>query len=263
VLARLAHGKGLRVSGHVPAFMTARQFVEAGADEIQHINFLVLNFLFDQVRDTRTPARFTAVAEHAASLELGSEQVRELVALLRERGTVVDPTVSVFEDMFHKWPGHWDAGTHRLLERVPPSLRRELSSGGGGLPDVAKRAEHYRESFQRLVDFVGLLHRAGVRLVAGSDNLSGLYLARELELYVAAGIPPREVLRIATLGAAEVMKRDHEYGRVLPGYVADLIILEGDPTLLMTDVRKVRHVLKGDRLYDSAALFRSVGVRPF
>ena len=59
VIADEAHARGLRVSGHVPAFMTARQFVAAGADEIQHINFLVLNFLFDTVKDTRGTTRFT------------------------------------------------------------------------------------------------------------------------------------------------------------------------------------------------------------
>jgi hypothetical protein len=263
LLARLAHGKGLRVSGHVPAFMTARQFVEAGADEIQHINFLVLNFLFDKVQDTRTPARFSAVAEHAATLDLGSAQVRDFVSLLRERGVVVDPTVTVFDDLFHNWPGHWNAGANRILAHLPPTLQRHLRAGGGGLPDVEKRAEHYRDSFQRLVDFVGLLYRSGVKIVAGTDNVTGLYMARELELYVAAGIPPKEVLRIATLGNAGVMKRDKEYGRVLPGYVADLILVEGDPTLLITDLRKVRHVVRGDRLYDAAALFRSVGIKPF
>ncbi|WP_257450489.1 amidohydrolase family protein [Archangium lipolyticum] len=261
-LVRLAHAKGLRLSGHVPAFMTARQFVEAGADEIQHINFLALNFLFDRVQDTRTPARFIAVGEHAATLDLGSPEVRAFLALLRERGVVVDPTVSIFDDMFHDQPGHWNAGLSPILGRLPPTLQRRLGSGGGGLPDVAKQPERYRDSFLRLVELVGLLHRSGVRIVSGTDNLSGLFLPRELELYVAAGIPPREVLRIATLGNAEVVKRDKEYGRVLPGYVADLILVDGDPTLLISDLRKVRHVIRGDRLYESAALFRSVGIAP-
>ncbi len=261
-LVRLAHAKGLRLSGHVPAFMTARQFVEAGADEIQHINFLVLNFLFDQVQDTRTPQRFIAVGENAATLDLSSPAVRDFVALLRERKVVVDPTVSIFDDMFHNQPGHWNAGASTVVDRLPPSWQRRVRSGSGGLPDVAKRPERYRDSFQRLIEFVGLLHRSGVRIVAGTDNLPGLFLPRELELYVAAGIPPKEVLRIATLGNAEVMKREKEYGRVLPGYVADLILLDGDPTLLMSDLRKVRHVIRGDRLYESAALFRSLGVAP-
>jgi hypothetical protein len=262
LLVKLAHAKGLRAGGHVPAFMTARQFAEAGADEIHHINFIALNFLFDKVQDTRTPARFIAVGEHAAGLDLSSPEVRGFVSLLRERGVVVDPTVSIFEDMFHNQPGHWSAGVSPLIDRLPPTLQRRLRSGAGGLPDVVKRPERYRDSYQRLIELVGILHRSGVRLVSGTDNIAGVFLPRELELYVAAGIPPREVLRIATLGNAEVMKREKEYGRVLPGYVADLILVDGDPTLLIGDLRKVRHVVRGDRLYESAPLFRSVGVAP-
>ena len=79
VIAAEAHRDGMRVSGHVPAFMTMQQAVEQGYDEVQHANFWFLNFLFDTVPDTRTPARFTAVAEHAAELDLGSERVRAFV----------------------------------------------------------------------------------------------------------------------------------------------------------------------------------------
>ncbi|MBV8496954.1 MAG: hypothetical protein JO361_09250 [Gammaproteobacteria bacterium] len=50
VIAAEAHARGLRVSGHVPAFMNAEQFVAAGADEIQHLNFIVLDFLWPQVQ---------------------------------------------------------------------------------------------------------------------------------------------------------------------------------------------------------------------
>jgi hypothetical protein len=70
IIADAAHARGLRVSGHVPAFMSARQFVASGADEIQHLNFIVLNFLFDSVKDTRGMTRFTAVAARAR-LRLG------------------------------------------------------------------------------------------------------------------------------------------------------------------------------------------------
>src|SRR5690606_27189056 len=90
-IIRLAHESGLKVSGHVPAFMNARQFVEAGADELQHINFVFLNF-FDDVKDTRTPARFISVAERGATLDLNSGPVRSFVELLKQRKVIVDPT---------------------------------------------------------------------------------------------------------------------------------------------------------------------------
>jgi hypothetical protein len=83
-----------------------------------------------------------------------------------------------------------------------------------------------------------------------------------LELYVTAGIPPAEVLRLDTLGAARVMRRDREYGRIAPGYVSDLILIDGDPTINISDIRKVRTVLRGDWLYDSAALWTSMGIAP-
>ena len=89
----------MRVSCHVPVHLTARQAVEHGFDELQHANFLFLNFLGDTL-DTRTPLRFTAVASKGADLSVTADRVRDFVRLLKERDIVVDPTVAVFERMF-------------------------------------------------------------------------------------------------------------------------------------------------------------------
>jgi imidazolonepropionase-like amidohydrolase len=87
-------------------------------------------------------------------------------------------------------------------------------------------------------------------------------LQRELELYVEAGIPPAQVLRIATIGAARIMKRDGELGSIAPGKLADLILIEGDPARRISDIRRVSLVVKDGSLYESAALYKSIGVRP-
>jgi imidazolonepropionase-like amidohydrolase len=81
------------------------------------------------------------------------------------------------------------------------------------------------ESKRRLASPHSKALRAGVPVVAGMDGLAGFTLHRELELYVQAGIPPVEVLRIATLGAATVMHRDNELGSVTPGKLADLVVI--------------------------------------
>ncbi len=86
-------------------------------------------------------------------------------------------------------------------------------------------------------------------------------LVRELELYVSTGIPPAETLRIATLRAAKVLSRDKEYARVAPGYVADLILIDGDPTLRIADLHKVHTALRGDRWFESAKLFEAVSIK--
>ncbi|MGH2901243.1 MAG: amidohydrolase family protein, partial [Solirubrobacteraceae bacterium] len=76
VIAGAAHERGLRVSGHVPTGMTAAQAVGAGFDELQHANFLFLQFLAGPDDDTRTQLRVTRVAERGASLDLSSPEVR-------------------------------------------------------------------------------------------------------------------------------------------------------------------------------------------
>jgi cytosine/adenosine deaminase-related metal-dependent hydrolase len=259
-IIELAHAKGLRVSGHVPAFMSAEQFVRAGADEFQHINFFVLNFLFDDVKDTRTPVRFTAVADRAATIDLNSARVRSFVELLKERKIVVDPTVNIFEGMFTDRPGRIPTGFASVAERMPPQVRRGLLAGG--LPVPEGKDERYRESSKALLRMVKMLYDAGVPIVAGTDSTPGFALHRELELYAEAGIPPSDVLRIATIGAARVMKRDTESGSIAPGKLADLILVEGDPMRRMSDIRRVSLVVKDGRLYEPAALYKSIGVRP-
>ncbi|MGB0134321.1 amidohydrolase family protein, partial [Dokdonella sp.] len=245
VIAKAAHEKGMRVSGHVPANMTAQQFVENGADEIQHINMLFLNFMFDKVQDTRTPARFTAVAEYGAALDLGSPEVVSFIELLKERNIVVDPTVGTFEDMFLSRPGVPGPGFAAIVDRFPTTWQRQFRSGAGGLEMKPGQEALFRDSYQNMVNMIGVIHRSGVTIVPGTDNLAGMTLPRELELYVEAGIPPKEVLQIATSGSAEVMNRGDEYGRVAPGYVSDLILVDGDPTVNMADIRKVRTTIRG------------------
>ncbi|HEV2705014.1 MAG TPA: amidohydrolase family protein, partial [Pyrinomonadaceae bacterium] len=259
-IIELAHAKGLRVSGHVPAFMTAEQFVQAGADELQHTNFLFLNFLFDEVKDTRTPARFTAVAERGATVDLNSERVRAFIKLLKDRKVVVDPTVSVFEGMFTDRPGKMSASYAAVADRLPPQVRRGFLAGG--LPVPEGKDERYRESAKALLRMVKMLYDAGIPIVAGTDALPGFALHRELELYAEAGIPAAEVLRLATLGAARVMKRDGELGSVAPGKLADLILVEGNPAERISDIRRVSLVVKDGHVYETAALYRSIGVRP-
>lgn len=256
-MTRYAHEKGLRVSGHVPAFMRAEDAVRAGFDELQHTNFLFLNF-FDDVKDTRTPARFTAVAERAATLDLASPAVRQFIDLLRERKIVVDPTLSIFEQMFTARRGVMAPGYAAIADRLPPQVRRGYLTGGLAVPDGMD--QRYRDSFANMLRMVKTLYDAGVPIVAGTDAMAGFSLHRELELYVQAGIPAPEVLRIATLGAATVMHRDDRLGSIAPGKLADLVIVDGDPTANISDVRLVRTVVKDGAVLDAAAVGAAIGV---
>lgn len=259
-IVQMAHAKGLRVSGHVPAFMNAEQFVGDGVDEIQHVNFLFLNFFFDEVKDTRTPARFTEVAERAAGLDLNSDRVRAFIKLLKDKKIVSDPTLNAFEGMFTDRPGVVSSTFAAVADRMPVQVRRGFLAGG--LPVPAGKDDTYRKSLKACLAIVKLLYDSGITLVAGTDSIAGFAYPHELELYAEAGIPPAEVLKIATIGSARVMKRDKELGTIEAGKLADLILIDGDPTKRMSDVRRVSLVIKNGSIYDPAALYRQIGVKP-
>ena len=260
VIAQEAHAAGMRVSGHIPAFMTASQAVAAGFDEVQHMNMLFLNFMADRVSDTRGPERFTAVAEQAALLDLSSPEVESFLELLKKHGTTVDPTLDVFETLFTDRPGQVAAADAAMIDRFPPQVRRSAFVGGLSVPEGMDA--RYRESFKAMERLLLLLEKNGIPIVAGTDGLAGFALPRELELYVEAGLPPARVLQIATRDAARVAGRGEDLGVIAPGRLADLVVIEGDPTSRIGDVRNVRLVVKDGVFYDPAALCREVGIRP-
>jgi imidazolonepropionase-like amidohydrolase len=252
-----AHKRGMRVSGHIPATMTAAECVKLGFNEIQHANFLVLNFMPD-VKETRTPARFTEPAKRAVDIDVNSPQVQEFIKLLKERQVAIDPTLSIFENMFADRPGEVGEGFAAVASRMPAQIRRGFLTGGLPVPDGMD--QRYRDSFATMLKMVKAAYDAGIPVEGGTDSLAGFALHRELELYVKAGIPAPQVLQLATLGAARIMKRDKELGSIAPGKLADFAIVDGDPSSNISDIRKVRTVIKDGVRYESAELYRELGV---
>jgi cytosine/adenosine deaminase-related metal-dependent hydrolase len=259
-IAEMAHSHGMRVSGHVPAFMTAEQFVKDGADEIQHMNFIFLNFMFDTVKDTRGPARFTEVAAHGAEIDPASDRVKAFIKLLQDHKTVSDPTLNVFEGMFTDRPGIVSASYAAVADRMPAQIRRGFFYGGLAVPEGMD--QRYQDSFRQMLKMTKAFYDAGIPIVAGTDSLAGFSLHRELELYEQAGIPAPKVLQLATLGAARIMKRDRDLGTIEPGKLADVILVEGDPSAHVSDIRRVRTVVKDGVVYQTSDLYRAIGVQP-
>lgn len=260
VIAARAHERGLRVSGHVPAFMSARQFVEGGADEIQHLNFVMLNFLYPGVKETRNRDRFIKVAEHAREFTPDRPEVREFIAFLEAHHTVLDPTMTIFENLFNGDPTAIVPGLETIAPRLPPQVRRGLY--GNSLPVPKGQEDAYRAAFPAMLALLKSLHDAGVTIIPGTDALAGYQLHHELELYAKAGIAPAEVLRMATLAPAEVMGVTRDRGAIAPGKYADMVLVDGDPTRDIADIRNVATVIKGGKLYDPAGIERALGIAP-
>ena len=84
-----------------------------------------------------------------------------------------------------------------------------------------------------------------------TDGIQGLMLGRELELWVQAGIPPEQVLRKATMGAARVARAAPELGSITPGKLADVALFEGNPARTISDIRNPRVVIKDGVVFRS------------
>ena len=260
-IAKYAHARDLRVSGHVPAFSRAERVVKEGYDELQHINQLMLNFVSTPDTDSRTIVRFNLVGEKTQALDLESQPVRDFIALLAERGTVIDATLATFEGMWTQRPGDLDPSLAAVADHMPYATQRAWRANS---TDVSGgKLETYRASWQKMLQFIGKLHAAGVPLVAGTDSLAGFMLHRELELYVQAGVPPGEAIRIATENGARHAGVLAQTGTIERGKRADLILVDGDPTSNISDIRKVAYVLKEGVGFAPAELYEAFGIRRF
>lgn len=256
-IAEKVHALGMRLSGHIPAFMTAEQAVRDGYDEIQHANMVLLNFMPDTI-DTRTTLRFTHVAEHGHEVSVESESFGKFIDLLKAHSVVLDPTVSVFENMLKAEKGEVSPVYATIAERLPAQAQRGLYSGGLPVPE-GKRSV-YNTSYGRMLDIVRKAHESGITIVPGTDAMAGFALHRELENYVSAGISEEDVLKMATLTSAEVSGVSEDLGSVAEGKLADMILVNGRPTDNISDIRNVVLTIKNGDLYYPEDLYRSIGV---
>jgi Amidohydrolase family len=259
--AAYAHQRGLRVSGHIPAFMKAEDAVKDGYDEIQHINQVLLNFYVKPDTDTRSLQRFTLIAENANSLNLDAQPFQDLIKLFVAHKTVLDPTLTAFEAQFTQMPGELNPSFAAAADHLPITLRRGLYKSESEI--TKEMAPRWRASYAKMLEAVARFHRAGIQIVSGTDDVAGFAFQRELELYVKAGIPANEVLRIATWNGATYARVLSDRGSIERGKRADLILIDGDPTKDISAVRNVALVLQDGDAYYPAELYEELGVKPF
>ncbi|HEU5358645.1 MAG TPA: amidohydrolase family protein [Gemmatimonadales bacterium] len=246
-VTRDAHRLAMTVTGHIPEGMTAYDGVRGGMDQINHVQY-IYPLMFDS-----TPA-----GTPRPPLDTASAAAHRIEAFLVRHHTVLDPTLSIFEWALH--PAnvpfeHYEPG----VLKVAPQLAALLEHAGTPPADSAR----YDRVFREMVTTVAALHRAGVPIVAGTDQtIPGYSLHRELELYVQAGFTPMEAIQAATIVPARVMGVAKDVGTVTVGKRADLLLVAGDPLQDFSALRRVRLVVQGGRRYEPAPLWRSVDFTP-
>jgi len=230
VIAAEAKRHGMLLSGHIPRGMSIEAAVTLGYDEIQHAAFLFSNFFPDSLYLPRMRAYSQVATAVAPNFDVFSPPMTKLLDFLKAHGTAVDGTFNL-----------WIGGGAGIV-------------GAGGSTDQARADSAYLNLIRRL-------HAHGIPLIAGTDNSAGTTFRRELEMYERAGIPPAEVLQIATINAARFMRDEKDYGSISVAKVADIIIVNGKPAERIGDLQRIETVLRAGRLYEVGDLQRAGGMR--
>ncbi|WP_179562620.1 amidohydrolase family protein [Sphingomonas sp. R3G8C] len=260
-IAAEAHRLGLKVTGHVPAFDTPDRVIADGYDSIAHINQLMLGWILQQGEDSRTPLRLTAMAR-AGSLDLSAPAVQHTVGLMQQHHVALDTTASILEQLMLSRAGHVPPGQEDFLGHMPIGFQRYRQRSFVSLPDAAADAA-YHSGFAKVLETIGMLHRAGIVLLPGTDEATGFAVQRELELYVKAGLTPAQALRADTLDAERFLGREGQLGTIARGKLADLVLVPGNPVEDIAAIRRPRLVLRGGVAYFPSEIYTALGIAPF
>jgi imidazolonepropionase-like amidohydrolase len=249
-----AHKLGMTATGHIPEGLTTREAIEAGQDQVSHIQYILQMMTPAIPAGTKRAERLKSLSE----IDLDSEAAQKEIAFLKEHHTVVDPTLVIYEmgtASTAKPFSTFEPG----VAKVAPELAQALFDAGP--PD--ENSEMREKVFRKYVALTGKLHAAGVPVVAGTDQtVPGHSVHREIELYTMAGFTPMEAIQAATIVPARAMGMEKELGTIEAGKRADLILVKGNPLEDIHAIRNVEFVMTGGKMYKTGELWESVGFLP-
>ncbi len=241
---REGHRRGMVVTAHLGRY-TAQEAIEDGVDCLEHITS-VFDFAFSPDAPRGREGR--------ANLDLDSREAKALVAALAEHHVMVDPTLIVFKNML-LLSDLEEIHNHPDNAFVPERLKEHWNSYRLSQGHTPGTRDLRQKEFARYQELTGVLYRAGVPLLVGTDAAEpycppGGSLHQELELLVESGVPAADALAAATLQNARVLKANEELGSITTGKRADLVILDADPTADIRHTRRIHAVIHNGLVCD-------------
>jgi len=247
------HKRRLKITGHLCS-VTYAEAADLGIDDLEHGFLAATDFVADKKPDD-CPAQGAGQRTIAALDETG-EPFKALVRNLVDKHVALTSTMTVFETLTPGRP--MPPGLDVLL----PELKQQFEQ------NYARTAQNRESIYKTLLPKGMALERAFARagglLIAGTDPtggggvIPGYSNQRQLELLVEEGFTPVEAIMIGTFNGATYLGRDSQVGSIVVGKQADLVIVAGDPSKTIADVRNVETVFKKGVGYDPQKLIESV-----
>ena len=247
--------------GHVPDAVRANEMSEAGMKSFEHLIGIFEGSSpaeDDFLKGNKTEGKFLATydAARAASLAamLAKNQTWQCPTLVWERGGNLIDVSDFSKDARVKYvPASWKNKTwKRFTEEI---------TQGYGTDDLATR----QKFIDKELEVVGMLHKAGVPFLAGTDTPAGVHifpgysLHEELQRFVAAGFSPLEALQTATINPARFFGREDQIGTVEKGKLADLVLLSANPLGDIANTQKIAGVILNGRYFYRAEIDKMLG----
>jgi len=241
------HRRGLVVTGHLGRY-SAQDAVADGIDCLEHI-WSVINYIVPR-------------GQTRADVDLQNPQATQLLAAIKEHNVIVDPTLVVFRDMviLGDQPEYIDHPDNaKVPERMKVGWTHLMAERGISPGSFDER----RQEMAKYLELTGLLHRSGIKLLAGTDApepqvCPGFSLHQELELLVESGLSPAAALKCATLNNTQAVKQDKNLGSIEAGKLADLVLLKNDPLQDIRNTRSIAKVIRSGRVLDPAEILKTV-----
>jgi len=249
---REGHRHGMTVTGHLGRY-TAQQAAADGIDCLEHI-WSVFNYSI--------PSEVAKQPDHRANLDLHNPKCEALVELLVNRQVAVDPTLVVFRNMIYLNDLE-EVHKHPDVAHVPERMLRYWEAYRAGRALKPETRESRRREIQKYQELTGILYRAGVPILVGTDAPEpfvppGFSLHQELVMLVESGLSPSEAITCATLNNARILNEQENLGSIEVGKWSDLVILSADPTQDIRHTRKIESVIRGGRVTKPALLLEAV-----
>jgi hypothetical protein len=258
-LAAEAHRLGLRVQGHLPAGMRPLDAINAGYNEITHLNFAIMQAMPQSVVDQSNGVqRFYGPERYAGDVDLARPPMTTLLDVMQAKGIASDPTIAGFEGLWGCVPGKVAAAQAPWAGRLPPAMIRAATYASCA-PSPGITSAQSAASLAKFLELIGDMHRRGIPIVAGTDA-APWDLVRDLELFHQAGFTPAEAIAAATIVPARLSGLAQQTGSIAVGKRADLVLVEGDPEKTLGDLRDVVWVMRDGRLMSSNEVGALVGL---
>ena len=247
-----AHKRGLKVTGHLCS-LTYREASDLGIDNLEHGFMVSSDFVDGKEEEKCNPFEaYKALSE----LSVDDPKIDSLIKLLIKNNTTITTTPVVFEP----YTGH-EIVPGGGLEALVPQLQEKVKSRyERGLNKDSISSLLFEKNLKWLKRF----NDQGGLLVAGTDptgagrTIAGYANQRTVEILVEAGFSVAEAIKICTLNGAVFLEKQDEIGTLEKGKKADLILLHGDLTKNIRNIRNMEIVFKEGVGFDSVKLFKSV-----